>query len=1275
MRKRKIFLCLFCLALTCMALFGFMLGKALTHAQNTVEYGYFEGVSVKWQNEKATTDTGTRRTVAFKNNGAAEADGWTYMAIRTYHRGTDGRPLVFMPEIHAQGTVIEPFNKASGVYAQAESSNLYTPELTLVNPAIQYYRHVGANIGFDGYIVLPRAFFNAADSSLLDKMDEVAIGSYMGGDNTMCGQQWDFGEIRLYYGEEVNAEATYQVFCNPVKNAANDAYDTSSVTTRFTELTISRVIFSEYAGATVVDSQEGAFDGINFNLMTGSYPNTHQYHFVEWINTERHDFTNFAYVALRVKNNVTRSYDTSNDTFEFWLYDDKGFDGRKSFEFKSNLLLGDDERIFVADEYFNHVRQGYLQNGHWSVDYSFNGWLIVPRKALFGVENMHLDKMHSVRIYANKYLSPNVNLDLGQAIMFEKGAELLTLHENFASGDYKVIANPAVENNANVISSSMLTSPSSADLVVKRTVKRAILNTEFHFAALTPTGDTKVRRMENYRLGYATTITKNYFEDVSYVMDGIIPEYLFGQSFLYGKYYEGVTGTVKTDGDIVVAVPKLAEYNGVRAKIAEQNGVKLEEVELSSYDGVAELYRVPVKANEKIDYGKGILVFFQALASLDDYYVPCVDTAPTVITDPDLFEMYHLPEGRQFLCASSIVRTKGGRMFSVFSAGGQTEPDNANYVAVLSSDDDGKTWTDPLMIIDHEDVGVIMVSEMISYLPNGNVFIRCATGNSLFDTREDMVQSWGIMIENPDADSVDEMEISAVYKLFEGYDNIWPCKKIEVCANGELLMVGEDYSGYCRGGHTNQYAHIFVSKDGGYTWEKRSTATFTNPWITCLETMLTELSDGTLWLLARIDGGQGNGLEQCFSYDGGYTWENYAYNLDAPLQTPGSRYWCSKLSSGNLIFIANASTKTRTDMTVWLSEDDGKTWQHSYYVEKHYELTSFGVCEGDGYIYISYDRSRMNALNVRGIKLTEDDIRAGKLISEGSRRFLIGKYSRYTEVVSAAKADGESFAKRHEFVVGTSSSSIISTFPKQLLLTNDIGQTYLASGTWSAEQGFNGNVKGVYIFQFTPNSMPNSWKDDIGVYDPREVLHFVVTIVDDHPETCTVTFMDGETLMGSQTVNYGETLKNIPSTEKAGYEFKGWYADKECTVSASVNDRITKDVTLYAKYLKLVKITYNTGDVEFSVTVYAGEKVDTNQPTKEGQTFIGWYLDREFTSEFSGVATEDVTLYAKWSANGKPEEKPEKKGGCNSTVSGFAAMGLILLPFAAWTVIRRKHYE
>lgn len=70
------------------------------------------------------------------------------------------------------------------------------------------------------------------------------------------------------------------------------------------------------------------------------------------------------------------------------------------------------------------------------------------------------------------------------------------------------------------------------------------------------------------------------------------------------------------------------------------------------------------------------------------------------------------------------------------------------------------------------------------------------------------------------------------------------------------------------------------------------------------------------------------------------------------------------------------------------------------------------------------------------------------------------------------------------------------------------------------------------------------------------------------------------------------------------------------------------------------------------------EVVILNEPTKEGYTFKGWFLDKEFTKEFVSTSyTEDITLYAKW--------EPITNKGCNKSVSvlytSLMLLGVLLL--------------
>ena len=71
-------------------------------------------------------------------------------------------------------------------------------------------------------------------------------------------------------------------------------------------------------------------------------------------------------------------------------------------------------------------------------------------------------------------------------------------------------------------------------------------------------------------------------------------------------------------------------------------------------------------------------------------------------------------------------------------------------------------------------------------------------------------------------------------------------------------------------------------------------------------------------------------------------------------------------------------------MTAFLSEDDGETWPHRILLDAR--RTSYpDACEGqDGTIHIVHDHGRQSHKEVIFHRITEDDIRAGKVVKEGS---------------------------------------------------------------------------------------------------------------------------------------------------------------------------------------------------------------------------------------------------------------------------------------------------
>ncbi len=122
------------------------------------------------------------------------------------------------------------------------------------------------------------------------------------------------------------------------------------------------------------------------------------------------------------------------------------------------------------------------------------------------------------------------------------------------------------------------------------------------------------------------------------------------------------------------------------------------------------------------------------------------------------------------------------------------------------------------------------------------------------------------------------------------------------------------------------------------------------------------------------------------------------------------------------------------------------------------------------------------------------------------------------------------------------------------------------------------------------------------------------------------------------------TLPNAP--QKENYSFKGWYFDNESfenelTADFYQNTALESDVNVYA-YYQLV----NEEPKEFKVSFDSngGSKVEEvvtsiieSEPvtTRDGYTFLGWYLDESFINKvtFPFEVTKDQTLYAKWEEN------------------------------------------
>ena len=139
-------------------------------------------------------------------------------------------------------------------------------------------------------------------------------------------------------------------------------------------------------------------------------------------------------------------------------------------------------------------------------------------------------------------------------------------------------------------------------------------------------------------------------------------------------------------------------------------------------------------------------------------------------------------------------------------------------------------------------------------------------------------------------------------------------------------------------------------------------------------------------------------------------------------------------------------------------------------------------------------------------------------------------------------------------------------------------------------------------------------------------------------ETRTVTFdVNGHgTAPDPQTVDIGTKAVRPTDPAQTGWRFDGWYTDKDCTAAYDFVSVVTDNITLYAKWVKTVTVTYHVGSygtAPASQTVDAGKKFTRPaDPVDSRAIFQGWYTDENYTTayDFGSAVETDLNLYAKW---------------------------------------------
>lgn len=330
-------------------------------------------------------------------------------------------------------------------------------------------------------------------------------------------------------------------------------------------------------------------------------------------------------------------------------------------------------------------------------------------------------------------------------------------------------------------------------------------------------------------------------------------------------------------------------------------------------------------------------------------------------------------EHRAWQGCPSVAVTKKGRLFAAWFSGGAFEPCIYNYNVLVKSDDNGESWSEPILTVGTDEKNRLRKIDIELWIDKDNSlwvmwivtpYTEKSTPATIktpfeYDYQREFPYTEIMVCRNPD----DEVLIwEKPRKLCDGFMRNKPI----VTTSGRIIAPAYDYSGAqyklrCSDNNGESFDTVIVEG-------KPDVNTFD-------EISVCERRIGELCFLARTRRG-------CYvfseSFDFGDTWTDAKEYEKAPC----SRCYYGKLKNGMIAYVRNVSDTARNGMKICISNDGGDTFPYEMVLDDR-EYVSYPDLDEDenGNIYIVYDRERDNR-----VKLNRET-----WISEAAKEILICK--------------------------------------------------------------------------------------------------------------------------------------------------------------------------------------------------------------------------------------------------------------------------------------------
>jgi len=138
--------------------------------------------------------------------------------------------------------------------------------------------------------------------------------------------------------------------------------------------------------------------------------------------------------------------------------------------------------------------------------------------------------------------------------------------------------------------------------------------------------------------------------------------------------------------------------------------------------------------------------------------------------------------------------------------------------------------------------------------------------------------------------------------------------------------------------------------------------------------------------------------------------------------------------------------------------------------------------------------------------------------------------------------------------------------------------------------------------------------------------------------------VSGGTPVNPITLNYGDSIVLVATSEKAGFAFNGWFLDSTCLQPMNYARMPAHDVTLYAKWVQSFKVIFDSGGgtstvqyINLAPGMTYGSYGNFPVASKLGHSFKGWFTQQSGGDQVIETATflenHDIILYARWEVN------------------------------------------